>query len=203
MSNYNPIISFIKSKFLNSDIIPLHEPVFNGNEKSYLIEAIDTTYVSSVGQYVDRFENMMANITSTKRAVAVVNGTAGLQIALKLIGVKEGDEVITQALTFVATANAISYNGAAPIFLDVDLDTMGLSPSAIENFLEENGELRENGTFNKLTGKKISACLPMHTFGFPVHFNGIKKICKKWKIPIVEDAAEALGSEYEEKPVGV
>lgn len=182
--------------------ISLHEPVFNGNEKKYLTECIDTTFVSSVGKFVDLFEEMMVNITATKKAVAVVNGTAGIQVALKLVGVKSNDEVITQALTFVATANAIAYCNANPIFVDVDLDTMGLSPKALEMFLQEFGELREDGCYNKKTGRKIAACIPMHTFGFPVHIEDIVRVCDSWKIPVVEDAAESIGSEYNGKPTG-
>ena len=144
----------------------------------------------------------MNQITKTNKTTAVVNGTAALQVGLRLVGVKENDEVITQALTFVATANAIAYNNAHPIFLDVDLDTMGLSPGAVSDFLDEFGELREDGCYNKSTGRKISACLPMHTFGFPVHLDELIKVCKSWQIPIVEDAAESLGSEYKGKPTG-
>ncbi|MDG1328924.1 MAG: LegC family aminotransferase [Flavobacteriaceae bacterium] len=196
------LINFIRSKFNTEDFIPLHVPLFKGNEKKYLEDCIDSTYVSSVGAYVDRFENLMNSITQTKKTTAVVNGTAGLQVALGLVGVKKNDEVITQALTFVATANAIAYNNAYPIFLDVDLDTMGLSPRAVSDFLDEFGELREDGCYNKKTGRKISACLPMHTFGFPVHLDELLKICNLWKIPLVEDAAESLGSEYKGKPTG-
>lgn len=195
-------ISFIQDSFKLTEFIPLHAPTFGGNEKNYLIETIDSTFVSSVGCYVDQFEAMMTAITNTKKSVAVVNGTAGIQVALRLVGVSTGDEVITQALTFVATANAIAYNGAFPIFLDVDLDTMGLSPNAVSRFLEEFGDLRDEGCFNKKTGNKISACLPMHTFGFPVHLDELKAVCDSWKIPIVEDAAESLGSEYKSQPTG-
>jgi perosamine synthetase len=202
MMNIKDTITFIQDIYRTKEFIPLHAPTFGGNEKKYLLETIDSTFVSSVGAYVDQFENMMTAISETKKAVAVVNGTAGIQVALRLVGVKEGDEVITQALTFVATANAIAYNGAAPIFLDVDIDTMGLSPNAVAEFLEEFGDLREEGCYNKKSGKKISACLPMHTFGFPVHLDELKAICDTWKIPIVEDAAESLGSEYKNKPTG-
>jgi perosamine synthetase len=195
-------ISFIQECFQTKDFIPLHAPKFNANEKKYLINTIDTTFVSSVGAYVDRFEEMMKKISKTKSAIAVVNGTSGIKVALHLCGVREGDEVITQALTFVATANAIAYNGATPIFLDVDLDTMGLSPIAVSDFLDEFGELRDDGCYNKKSGKKISACLPMHTFGFPVHLDELKVLCDIWKIPIVEDAAESLGSEYKNNPTG-
>ncbi len=202
MNSIQNTISFIQDIYKTKDVIPLHAPNFNGNEKKYLLNTIDSTYVSSVGPYVNQFEEMMSSITKTKKAIAVVNGTAGIQIALRLLGVNNGDEVITQALTFVATANAITYNNATPIFLDVDIDTMGLSPKAVSEFLTEFGVLREDGCFNKKTGKKISACLPMHTFGFPVHLDELKEICNLWKIPIVEDAAESLGSEYKNKPTG-
>lgn len=202
MKSIKDTITFIQDIYKTKEFIPLHAPTFGGNEKKYLLETIDSTFVSSVGAYVDQFEEMMTVISKTKKAVAVVNGTAGIQVALRLVGVKEGDEVITQALTFVATANAIAYNGAIPIFLDVDIDTMGLSPNAIAEFLEEYGDLREEGCYNKKSGKKISACLPMHTFGFPVHLDELKAICDAWKIPIVEDAAESLGSEYKNKPTG-
>ncbi|MCK0115067.1 LegC family aminotransferase [Gelidibacter sp. F63206] len=199
---FSDVVNFIKFQFPNRDFIPLHEPRFIGNEKKYLLDTIDSTFVSSVGAYVDKFENMMQDITKTKKAVAVVNGTAGIQVALRLVGVKDGDEVLTQALTFVATANAIAYNGAKPVFLDVDRDTMGLSPVALQNFLEEYGDIREDGCYNKKTGNRISACLPMHTFGFPARIDEIIRICNIWKIPVVEDAAESLGSEYKGQPTG-
>jgi perosamine synthetase len=202
MKEVKEIISFIREVYHTNELIPLHAPYFGGNEKKYLLETIDSTYVSSVGPFVDQFENIMAKITETKKAVAVVNGTAGIQVALRLIGVKEGDEVITQALTFVATANAIRYNGANPIFIDVDIDTMGLSPQAVENFLIEFGEVREDGCYNKKTGNKISACMAMHTFGFPVRLDELKKISEQWKLPLIEDTAEALGSFYKGKHVG-
>lgn len=196
------LISFVRDKYGTDDFIPLHAPIFVGNEKKYVIDTIESTFVSSVGAYVNQFEDMMGKLTKTQKAVAVVNGTAGIQVALQLVGVAHGEEVITQALTFVATANAITYNGATPIFIDVDLDTMGLSPKAVTQFLEEFGDIRENGCFNKKTGKRIAACLPMHTFGFPVHMDELKKVCNSWKIPIVEDAAESLGSEYKGRPTG-
>lgn len=196
-------INFIRSKFKEKDkFIPLHIPSFIGNEKKYLEDCIDSTFVSSVGAYVDLFEEKMSQFTQTKKSVAVVNGTSSLQVALRLVGVKNNDEVITQALTFVATANAILYNNAVPVFLDVDIDTMGLSPSAVEDFLDEYGELREDGCYNKVTGRRISACMPMHTFGFPVHLDELILICEKWSIPIVEDAAESIGSTYKGQSTG-
>lgn len=202
MSNYSEVIGFIKNQFDNKAFIPLHEPRFLGNEKKYVEDTIDSTFVSSVGAYVDKFEVMMSSISGTNKSIAVVNGTSALQVALRLAGVNAGDEVITQALTFIATVNAIIYNGAAPIFIDVDIDTMGLSPKAMDAFLEEFGEMREGICYNKKTNKKIAACMPMHTFGFPVHLDELLKVCNKWNIPLVEDAAEAIGSEYHLKPIG-
>jgi perosamine synthetase len=202
MSNCSEVIGFIKNQFDNKDYIPLHEPRFLGNEKKYIIDTIDSTFVSSVGAYVDKLEVMMSSISGTTKSVAVVNGTSALQVALRLAGVSVGDEVITQALTFIATINAIIYNGANPIFIDVDIDTMGLSPSAVEAFLEEFGELRDGICYNKKTNKKIASCMPMHTFGFPIHISELLKVCNKWNIPVVEDAAEAIGSEYHSKPIG-
>jgi len=201
-SNISDTIEFIRNRYQTEAFIPLHEPRFSGNEKKYVLDTIDSTYVSSVGAYVDKFEKMLTEISQSERAVAVVNGTSALQVALRLAGVKQGDEVLTQALTFVATANAIAYNNAHPVFLDVDLDTMGLSPYAVQAFLEEYGELREDGCYNRQTGNRISTCLPMHTFGFPVHLNELLKVCEMWNIPVVEDAAESIGSTYHGKPTG-
>jgi perosamine synthetase len=202
MSNYSDVIGFIKNQFDNKAFIPLHEPRFWGNEKKYVADTINSTFVSSVGAYVDKFELMMSSISGTNKSIAVVNGTSALQVALRLAGVNAGDEVITQALTFIATINAIIYNGASPIFIDVDIDTMGLSPNAVDAFLEEFGEMREGICYNKKTNRKIAACMPMHTFGFPVHLDELLKVCNKWNIPLVEDAAEAIGSEYHSKPIG-
>ena len=202
MKDIQSIISFIQDSFQTKEFIPLHEPRFRGNEKKYVMDTIDSTFVSSVGAYVDRFEEMIQRLTQTSKAVAVVNGTAALQVALRLAGVKAGEEVLTQALTFVATPNAIAYNGGVPVFLDVDLDTMGLSPKAVETFLEEHAETRDNTCYNKRTGKRIAACLPMHTFGFPVHLDELLEVCNRWNITMVEDAAESLGSEYKGKQTG-
>jgi len=201
-TNLGNAVSVIRNQFDTVDFIPLHVPQFWGNEKKYLLDTIDSTFVSSVGAYVDRVEEQIAQLTSVARATAVVNGTAGLQVALRIAGVMPGDEVLTQALTFVATANAIAYNHATPIFLDVDHDTMGLSPIAVRAFLEEFGELREKGCFNKKTDKRISACMPMHTFGFMCRIDEIVAICAEWGIPVVEDAAEALGSSYKNRSAG-
>lgn len=201
-NKFETTIDFIKSQFKTDEFIPLHVPHFGGNEKKYLLETIDSTFVSSVGGFVDRFEVMMQDITTAKKGIAVVNGTAGLQVALRLAGVMTEDEVLTQGLTFVATANAIAYNNAHPVFLDVDIDTMGLSPIAVSNFLDENAEMRNNVCYNKKTNRKIAACMPMHTFGFPVHLDELLSVCDKWNIPVVEDAAESLGSYYKGKHTG-
>ena len=177
-----------------NDFIPLHRPVFEGNERQYLVDCIDSNFVSSVGTKVTEFEEKVAAFTGSKYAVATVNGTAALHVAIELAGVKPGDEVISQPLTFIATCNAISYAGAKPLFVDVDLDTMGLSPSALKRFLEQNTEKRVRGTYNKISGKKISACVPMHTFGFPCRIAEILEICDDWDIALIEDVAESLGS---------
>lgn len=182
--------------------IPLHRPIFEGNEREYLVDCIDSNFVSSVGEKVTQFEKCIADYTGTKYAVATVNGTSALHIAIKLAGVAPGDEVLSQALTFVATCNAISYSGAFPVFIDVDLDTMGLSPSALKIFLEQFAEKKDGQCFNKLSGRKISACIPMHTFGFPCRIKEISTICAEWNINLIEDCAESLGSFIGEKHTG-
>jgi perosamine synthetase len=187
------VIAFARRIF-GEGFVPLHRPVFEGNERQYLVDCIDSNFVSSVGFKVSEFEKLVAEFTGSKHAIATVNGTAALHIAIELAGVKPGDEVITQALTFIATCNAISYAGAEPLFIDVDVDTMGLSPMALKRFLEGNAEKRTSGTFNKTSGKKISACVPMHTFGFPCRIAEIAEICADWDIALIEDAAESLGS---------
>ena len=187
------VVHFAKKTF-GDDFIPLHRPVFEGNERQYLIDCIDSNFVSSVGEMVIEFEKKVAEFTGSKYAVSTVNGTSALHVAIELAGVKPGDEVISQALTFIATCNAISYTGAKPLFIDVDIDTMGLSPTALQEFLDKNAEKRPSGTFNKITGKKISACIPMHTFGFPCRIAQIAEICSDWNIALIEDAAESLGS---------
>ena len=196
------IVKFIKQTFKTNEFIPLHEPRFVGNEKKYLNECIDSTFVSSVGKYVDRFEKEFASFVGAKYAIATVNGTAALHISLILANVKRDDEVITQPLTFIATCNAISYIGAKPVFVDVDLDTMGLSPESLNFFLEANCEIINNQCINKTTNKIIKACVPMHTFGHPCKIEEIKEICDKWNITLVEDAAESLGSFYKDKHTG-
>ena len=196
------VVDFIKETFKTQEFIPLHEPRFIGNEKKYLNDCIDSTFVSSVGKYVDTFEKEFAKTVGSKFAIATVNGTAALHISLILADVKKDDEVITQPLTFIATCNAISYIGAKPIFVDVDLDTMGLSPDSLKNFLETNCEVVENICINKTTNRQIKACVPMHTFGHPCRIEEIKDICDIWNITLVEDAAESLGSFYKNRHTG-
>lgn len=194
---FKSVIDFIKTQFPNQDFIPLHAPHFGGNEKKYLIETIDSTFVSSVGAFVNKFEDEIAKYTGAKHAIACVNGTNALHIALVVNEVKENDEVLSQALTFIATANAISYCRAVPVFVDVDKDTLGMSPEALKDFLEKNAEKKQDGfSYNKTTGRRIKACVPMHTFGFPLRIDEIDAICKEWNIALIEDAAESLGSYY-------
>ncbi len=196
-------VNFIRSTFkTQEDFIPLHEPRFVGNEKKYVLDAIDSTFVSSLGKYVDQFEEMMCEITGAKYAVATVNGTNALHLALILAGVEANEEVLTQPLTFVATANAISYCNATPHFVDVDKDTMGLSPSLLKKHLDNIAEIKEGKCYNKITGKRIAACVPMHTFGLPIYMEELIAICNKYNIPVIEDAAESLGSYYKNKHTG-
>lgn len=201
--NIPETISFIRDLYgKKEDFIPLHAPTFAGNEKKYLNECIDTTFVSSVGKFVDLLEQKIAEYTAAKQAVVCVNGTNALHIALKLSGVEKGDEVITQPLTFIATTNAIVYAGAVPVFVDVDKDTMGLSPKSLEQFLQANAELRANECYHKQTNRRIKACMPMHTFGHACRIEEIMDICERYHIEVVEDAAEAMGSYYKGKHLG-
>lgn len=200
---YNETISFIRKAFNTpEEFIPLHAPYFGGNEKKYLMDTIDSTFVSSVGAYVNRFEEMMAEITGAKYAIATTNGTSALHLAMIVAGVSAGDEVITQPLTFVATANAIAHCHATPVFVDVDKDTMGLSPDSLATFLNENVSVENGKAINKTTGKRIAACVPMHTFGFPCRIEEIVAVCAEYGIPVVEDAAESLGSYVGDKHTG-
>ncbi|MCF8337108.1 MAG: LegC family aminotransferase [Bacteroidales bacterium] len=209
---YKDLVKFIRELYNEPEaFIPLHAPVFQGNEKEYLNNCIDSTFVSSVGKYVDKFEEMVAEYTGAKKAIVTVNGTNALHLALLVAGVKPGHEVITQPLTFIATANAIAYTRAKPVFIDVDNDTMGLSPKALKEWLEKNVKLEtkntEQGTqskspINQLTNKPVSACIPMHTFGHPCRIDEIVEICNEYNIPIVEDAAESLGSTFKGKHTG-
>ena len=196
-------VKFVQELYGTTGPIPLHAPQFRGNEKKYLLETIDSTFVSSVGQFVDQFEQKVAEYTGAKYAIATVNGTAALHIALKLAGVDEESEVLTQSLTFIASCNAIRYCSANPLFIDVDKKTLGLSAESLEEFLQKNTEIREDGfCWNRETNRKISACLPMHTFGFPVELDKLRKVCNQYSIPLIEDAAESLGSSYKNSYTG-
>lgn len=200
---FDSLIQFVRDQYRTTDFIPLHAPVFAGLERDYVLETIESTFVSSVGTFVDRFERDMAAYTGSQRAVATVNGTAALHAALLLAGVKPGELVITQALTFVATCNAIAYCGAEPLFVDVDRHTLGMSPQALELWLEDNARLDSDGLCKlKSTGQVIRVCLPMHTFGHPVELDDLVVLCSRWGLVLVEDAAESLGSLYKGKHTG-
>ena len=218
---YQPIIDFIRSLYPNREIVPLHEPYFGGNEKRYVLDCIESTFVSSVGKYVDRFEEMIRDFTGAKYAIATVNGTAALHIALKLAGVQQGDLVITQPLTFVATCNAITYCGAEPVFVDVDPETLGMSPDSLESWLGQNVDIVDKGlggletqysklsqpsqpylAIHKATKRHIAACVPMHTFGHPCKIDRITEICNRYHITVIEDAAESIGSYYKGQHTG-
>ena len=199
---YKDTIDFIRSIYGSERVIPLHEPRFIGNEKKYLNDCIDSTFVSSTGKFVDEFEEKIAKYTGAKYAVATSNGTSALHIALLLANVAKNDEVITQPLTFVATCNAISYCGANPIFIDVDKETMGLSPLSLQAYLKKNAFIKNQQCINNNTGRVIKACVPMHTFGQPCRIDEIKEICDKYNISLIEDAAESLGSFYKDKHTG-
>ncbi len=196
------IVDFVRDVFKTKDFIPLHAPRFAGNESRYVQETINSTFVSSVGAFVDDFERKLSEYSGVERAVAVVNGTAALHVALKLSNVDVGDLVITQALTFVATCNAIRYCGADPVFIDVDKDTLGLSAGAMQLWLSENAVIEDGLCIHKLTRKVIRACVPMHTFGHPADLDGLVSVCAQWGIILIEDAAESLGSFYKGKHTG-
>lgn len=205
---YKEIVDFIRQLYSSEDNIPLHTPKFDGNEKKYLNECIDSTYVSSVGKFVDRFEEMMEEYTGAKKAVVCVNGTNALHMAMMLVGVEKDDEVITQSLTFIATCNAISYIGAHPVFIDVDRDTMGLSPSAMNEWLIANAEVKGKICYNKKTGRRIKACIPMHTFGHPVHLDELVEVCERFLIEIDalsknDSDAITFTTEYIDQPINI
>ena len=196
------VTSFIKEFYNSQEFVPLSVPKFIGNEKKYLEECIDTTFVSSVGKFVDRFEEEVAAYTGSRKAVVCVSGTNALHMAMLLVGVEREDEILTQALTFVATCNAINYIGANPVFIDVDKETLGLSPKAVNAWLEKNAELKNGVCYNRHSGRRIKACVPMHTFGHPVKIDDLVAVCDAWHIELVEDAAESIGSFYKGKHTG-
>lgn len=199
---YSQVTDFVHQLFGTEETVPLHAPLFIGNEKKYLNECIDTTFVSSVGKFVDRFEEEMAAYTGAKKAVVCVSGTNALHMAMMLVGVERDDEVLTQALTFIATCNAVSYIGAHPVFIDVDMETLGLSSKAVKAWLEKNAELKNGVCYNKKTGRRVKACIPMHTFGHPVKIDELVQICNEWHLELVEDAAESIGSLYKGQHTG-
>lgn len=196
------IVEFVRDTYKTNEFIPLHAPTFNGNEKAYVMETIESTFVSSVGKFVDDFERKIEAYTGAAKAVATVNGTAALHAALYMAGVQRGDLVVTQALTFVATCNALYHMGAEPIFVDVSPVSLGLCPKAVDAFLTEHAEITETGCIHKNTGKRIKAVVPMHTFGHPVELDELVAVCLKWNLVLVEDAAESLGSFYKGKHTG-
>jgi perosamine synthetase len=201
--NVDNVITALKSCLtIGQEKVALHEPYFGGNEWKYVKECLDTGWVSSVGKYVDQFEQKLAEYTGVKRAVAVVNGTAALHVALKLTGVVRDDEVIVPTLTFIATTNAITYCGAVPHFADSEERTLGLDPYKLEAYLQEIAEVGKDGCFNKKTGRRIKAVLPMHTFGHPVDLDPLVEVCQKFKLELIEDAAESLGSFYKGRHTG-
>ena len=200
---FDSLIRFVRDQYRTDELIPLHAPVFRGRERELVLDTIESTFVSSVGAYVDRFEKDMAVFTASPRAVSVMNGTAALHIALKLAEVAPGDLVVTQSLTFVATCNAIAYCSAEPLFVDVDRHTLGLSPTALDAWLSEHAHIDDQGDCRTLVGhRRIRACLPMHTFGHPVELDSLIAVCERWHLILVEDAAESLGSYYKGRHTG-
>lgn len=199
---FEQVVNFIRGIYGNMEFVPLHEPRFIGNEKKYAAECIDSTFVSSVGEYVGRFESIVADYVGAKYAVATVNGTSALHAALIVAGVRRDEEVLTPALTFVATVNAITYTGAKPVFIDSDRDTLGISPERLEEFLKTSTFQKNDGCYNRISGCKIKACVPVHVFGHPVKIDLIKDICDRYRIILIEDAAESLGSFYKGRHTG-
>ncbi len=199
---YSAFLNIVRKVYGQEGFIPLHAPVFNGNEKKYLNDCIDSTFVSSVGKYVDDFEIKLAKFCGAKYAVVTSNGTSALHIALIVAGVKQNDLVITQPLSFIATCNAINYIGAEPAFVDVDLNTLGMCSIALKEFLSKECEVKNNECYHKKSGRRISACVPMHTFGFPCKIDEIKSVCDEFHITLIEDAAESIGSYYKRQHTG-
>ena len=202
MSNVKDLAKGLKSLFPEEDFVPLHAPIFDENEKKYVLETLESTFVSSVGEFVGRVEDGLSKMVNSAGCVATVNGSSALHATLEVLGIGFGDEVLTQSLTFVATANAISYQYADPVFIDVDRDNLGMCPTCLAEFLEKNAEVREEVCYNKISGKRIKACIPMHTFGFIGAIEAICDICSQYNIVVIEDAAEALGSHKDGKFAG-
>lgn len=200
---HREIVEFIKKQFGNKEFIPLHEPVFAGNEKKYLNECIDSTFVSYIGKFVGEFENSIQEFTGAKFAIATSNGTVALHSALLLAGVKENDEVLMPALTFVATANAVSYCRAHSLFVDTSKKTLGIDVDKLEEFLSDIAEIRDDGyCYNKRSGRRIASIIAMHTFGHPVEMDKLNAVADKFNIIVLEDAAESIGSKYKDAHTG-
>lgn len=200
--DFTAIINSIQSLFPKQEKIGLHTPQLNGNESLYVQEALLQGNIATAGRFLNDFETALSKELGVNHVVAVSSGTAALHLALKGVGVIENDFVITQSLTFVATANAISYCNAAPIFVDINKDTLGLSPKDLESFLEKNANIEGTICRHKSTGRVIRACLPMHTFGNPCRIVKIKEICTRWQLKLVEDSAQSIGSSYKSKALG-
>ena len=199
---FEEIVAFIRNQFGTNEFIPLHAPVFKGNEREYVLETIDSTFVSSVGKFVNRFEEMICDYTKAKYAVAIVNGTAALHLALVINEIKPGDLIVTQPLSFIATCNAIKYANADPLFIDIDNSTLSLSAGKLDVYLKENSIQKNKECFHKQTGRRIRACVPMHTFGLAAEIDAIAEICSDNNIILIEDAAESLGTLYRGKHTG-
>ncbi len=202
MEIFEIIINFIKELYPQSSFIPLHAPVFIGNEKKYLSDCIDSTYVSYVGEYVSKAENKLSEVTGSKYVVTTASGTSALHIALLVAGVKANTEVITTPLTFVGTCNAILHCNACPVFIDIERSSLGLDPAKLDEFLKRKTVYRNNNLYNRITGRQIKAILPVHVFGHPAKIKEIVKIADQYNLPVIEDAAEAIGSLYNSKHCG-
>lgn len=202
MTDFSLVRNFIRELYPEMDPVLLHCPQFLGNEKKYLNECIDTKFVSYVSHFVSDMEGMIKKITGSSNAVALVSGTEALHMALICSGIKPDEEVITQALTFAATSSAIVNVGAVPVYVDVDRDTLGMSPTSLEKFLKDNVRLESGRCVNKSSGRTITACMPMHTFGHPCRIDEIKKLCDEYNLILIEDSAESLGSFYNGQHTG-
>ncbi|MBD5406889.1 MAG: LegC family aminotransferase [Treponema sp.] len=202
MKDFSPITDYIKSLYPDMNPVLLHCPQFFGNEKKYLNECIDTKFVSYVSHFVTDMEEHIQRITGAKYAVAMVSGTEALHMALLSAGVQTGEEIVTQSLTFAATSAAIVHCGAAPVYVDVDEDTLGMSSAALRQFLEQHTVQKNGACVNRNSGRVISACVPMHTFGHPCRIDEIKTVCDEYNITLIEDSAESLGSFYKGRHTG-
>ena len=203
MGKLNESVNFIRELYATNAEIHLHEPQFSGNEKRYLNDVVDSTFVSSVGEYIGKFEDLVCSYTKSSAAVATVNGTSAIHVALHAAGIGAGDLVVTQSFSFVATCNAIRMTGADPIFVDINREGLGLCSKSLEAFLEKKAWINDLGECRlRDDGRRIRAVVPMHTFGHPVQIDEIIEICNRWNLILVEDASESLGSFYKGKHTG-